>query len=188
MRCALTIRAASSTSSFIRTRLTVGCPGRRVGIVYAAQSGGSVCQRVQQPPPARTTAQQRRVGPNEAVAFAAFPTANDLAEALSAAQDSRRAAAVAAMRGIYHVKSSYADWLVDVDYLRSRRDDILWVGQTSRLAADFERLKQILGLPVECALPADPVASIAASIPTKPACLRSASRTSSDGMLPITRF
>ena len=51
---------------------------------------------------------------NEAVAFAAFPTANDLAEALSVAQDSRRAAAIAAMRGIYHVKSSYADWLVDV--------------------------------------------------------------------------
>ena len=96
---------------------------------------------------------------DEAVAFAAFPTANDLAEALSVAQDSRRAEAVAAMRGIYHVKSGYADWLVDVDYLRSRRDDILWVGQTSRLTADFERLKHILGLPIECALPADPVAS-----------------------------
>jgi len=75
------------------------------------------------------------------------------------AQDSRRAEAVAAMRGIYHVKSGYADWLVDVDYLRSRRDDILWVGLTSRLTADFERLKQILGLPIECALTADPVAS-----------------------------
>jgi hypothetical protein len=78
---------------------------------------------------------------NEAVAFAAFPTANDLAEALSVAQDSRRAEAVAAMRGIYHVKSSYADWLVDVDYLRSRRDDILWVGQTSRLTADFRAVE-----------------------------------------------
>jgi hypothetical protein len=48
---------------------------------------------------------------------------------------------------------------VNVDYLRSRRDDILWVGQTNRLAADFERLKKILGLPIECVLPADPVAS-----------------------------
>jgi hypothetical protein len=96
---------------------------------------------------------------DEAAAFAAFPTANDLAEALSVTHDDRRAAAVAAMRGIYHVKSSYADWLVDVGYLESRRDDILWVGQTSRLAADFDRLKQILGLPAECVLPADPVAS-----------------------------
>jgi hypothetical protein len=95
---------------------------------------------------------------DEAAAFTAFPTANDLAEALSA-EDSRSAAAVAAMRGIYHVKSSYADWLVDFDYLSSRRDDISWVGLTSRLADDFERLKQILGLPIECVLPADPVAS-----------------------------
>jgi hypothetical protein len=96
---------------------------------------------------------------DEAAAFTTFPTANDLAEALSAAEDRRRAAAVAAMHGIYHVKSSYADWLVDVDYLGSRRDDILWVGLTSRLADDFARLKQILGLPIECVLPADPVAS-----------------------------
>jgi hypothetical protein len=86
---------------------------------------------------------------DEAAAFTAFPTANDLAEALSVAEDRRRAAAVAAMRGIYHVKSSSG----------SRRDDISWVGLTSRLADDFERLKQILGLPVECVLPADPVAS-----------------------------
>jgi hypothetical protein len=96
---------------------------------------------------------------DEAAAFAAFLTANDLAEALSVAEDSRRAAAVAAIRGIYHVKSSYADWLVDFDYLGSRRDDILWVGLTSRLADDFERLKQILGLPIKCVLPADPVVS-----------------------------
>jgi hypothetical protein len=96
---------------------------------------------------------------DEAAAFTAFPTANELAEALSVAEDRRRAAAVGAMRGIYHVKSSYADWLVDFDYLGSRRDDISWVGLTSRLADDFERLKQILGLPIECVLPGDPVAS-----------------------------
>jgi hypothetical protein len=96
---------------------------------------------------------------DEAAAFTAFPTANDLAEALSVAEGRRRAAAIAAIRCIYQVKSSYADWLVDFDYLGSRRDDMSWVGLTSRLADDFERLKRILGLPIECELPGDPVAS-----------------------------
>jgi hypothetical protein len=95
----------------------------------------------------------------ERIAFAVFPTANDLAEALSAPEDLRRAEAVAAMSGINHVNSCYADWLVDTDYVRSRRDDIIWVGLTSCLDDDFERLKGLLNLSCGCVLPSDPVAA-----------------------------
>jgi hypothetical protein len=95
----------------------------------------------------------------ETAAFTTFAAANDLALALSASDAARRAAAGAAMRGIAHVRTSYADWLVSPAYLEERRADILWIGLTGRLAADFERLRRLLDLPAACRLPSDPVAA-----------------------------
>src|SRR5215472_17408388 len=159
MRCALTGQAAPSTLSFIRTRsdCRMSRSGSRccsccVTRSIASSAGSTAVAGADD----RSTTSS---GPRTKLRLLRpFPPPTT-AEALSVSEDRRRAEAVAAMRGIYHVKSSYADWLVDFDYLGSRRDDISWVGLTSRLADDFERLKQILGLPVECVLPADPVAS-----------------------------
>ena len=63
------------------------------------------------------------------------------------------------MRGIQHVNSCYADWLVGVEYLRSRRSDILWVGRTETLTEDFADRAAILRLPRDCRLPHDPIAA-----------------------------
>lgn len=94
--------------------------------------------------------------PAEASAFADFATPNGLAEALSAPEVEERARAISAMRNIRHVNTCYADWLVSVDYVRSRRPQILWVGLTERLSEDFAELRRILGLPPDCQLPDDP--------------------------------
>lgn len=94
--------------------------------------------------------------PAEASAFGDFWTPNVLAEALSAPDDKERARAISAMQDIRHVNTSYADWLVSVDYVRVRRPHILWVGLTQRLSEDFAELLQLLGLPPDCKLPDDP--------------------------------
>ena len=93
----------------------------------------------------------------EAEAFSAFGTPNELAVALSSSDDQRRNQAIKSMNGIGHVKSHYHDWLGSRTYLDSRKNDILWIGWTDRLTADFEGLKQKLGLPRECRLPTDGV-------------------------------
>lgn len=94
---------------------------------------------------------------DERAALTRFPRANDLALALSSTADARRGVAEAAMAGINHVNSTYADWLSSTAYLDRRRADIVWVGLTSQLATDFEGLKQTLDLPPTCVLPSDPV-------------------------------
>ena len=93
----------------------------------------------------------------EAEAFSAFGAPNELAVALSSPDDQRRNQAIKGMNGIGHVKSHYHDWLGSRTYLDSRKNDILWIGWTDRLTADFEGLKQTLGLPRECRLPTDGV-------------------------------
>lgn len=95
----------------------------------------------------------------EAAAFSTFASANDLANALSSPHDQTRAQAVAAMQSIQHVRSHYQFWLNSVEYLESRSQDVLWIGRTEHLTADFETLKQLLNLPAECALPASDVLS-----------------------------
>jgi hypothetical protein len=89
----------------------------------------------------------------EEAAFARFTSPNDLAEALSSADENERSAARRAMKGITHVKSSYWDWFESEEYFRSRLDDITFVGFQETLDADFEGLKTKLGLPASLALP-----------------------------------
>jgi hypothetical protein len=96
---------------------------------------------------------------SETRAFTAFPTPDALATSLSSPDAATRAAGVAAMHGINHVKTSYADWLLDIEYVERRRADILWVGRTYHLTQDFAGLRQLLALPSHCQLPDDPIAA-----------------------------
>jgi len=93
--------------------------------------------------------------PDEALAFAQFNSANDLANALSAADGELRAKAVHAMRSIHHVKDSVFRWLVDEAYFLSRLDDILFIGFQEQLGQDFDALKRILHLPDTVHLPTE---------------------------------
>ena len=93
----------------------------------------------------------------EAEAFARFKTPNELAEALT--DPEAREEARKAMRGISHVKTSFADTLGSKNYVLERLEDIAWIGRTESLESDFETLKQRLGLPQTAALPSDSVAA-----------------------------
>jgi hypothetical protein len=92
---------------------------------------------------------------DEALAFAQFHSANDLANALSSADGVLRAKAVHAMRSIHHVRDSVVRWLADETYFLSRLDDILFIGFQEQLGQDFEALKRILHLPDTIRLPTE---------------------------------
>lgn len=97
--------------------------------------------------------------PPERKAFAQFPTAEDLALALSSEDETRRRQARRAMRSIRHVRSGFGHWLGGEALLRRRRRRLLMVGRVEHLGADFDRLKALLSLPADAALPvADRVA------------------------------
>lgn len=93
--------------------------------------------------------------PAEAAAFSAFSTANELALALTAPSESERRRAEDAMKAIRHIRNPYGQWLGSEQYLMSRAEDIIFVGQQESLTIDFERLKATLGLPGTARLPAD---------------------------------
>ena len=97
--------------------------------------------------------------PGEQIAFSRFTTPNALAVALSSVEVEVRVAAEDAMRSIFHVRTHYWDWFCDEQYLRARAGDILFVGRQETLAEGFERLKSILGLPSQLALPRHDVES-----------------------------
>jgi hypothetical protein len=93
----------------------------------------------------------------ERIAFGKFPTANRLAEALSSADPSERAAANDAMTAIQHLRTPLGHWLGDPIYVESRRASIVFLGFQDALDADFEALKRALGLPADLALSHDPI-------------------------------
>lgn len=95
--------------------------------------------------------------PGEKEAFTSFETPNELALALSAREPAVRKKAVKAMTSIGHVRSSYWDWFGDEAQLLRRMDDILFVGRQAKLADDYARLKDLLGLPPGYGLPADTI-------------------------------
>jgi len=97
--------------------------------------------------------------PEETAAFAHFTTPNQLARSLSAEDAETSAKARAAMCGIHQVKDSVFRWFESEAYFLSRLDDILFIGFQEQLDADFEILKQRLGLPSKLLLPgsADPL-------------------------------
>lgn len=91
----------------------------------------------------------------EAIAFARYEHADALARALSSEDAEEKESAQRAMRGIFHVQSSYWDWFECEEYFLSRRHDILHICFQENLRADFEKVVTLLGLPPALALPQD---------------------------------
>jgi hypothetical protein len=88
-------------------------------------------------------------------AFARFETPDQLASALSSADETERSAAVDAMQSIGHINTSYSYWFGDEDSFRRRLPDVFLIGFQERLDADFDLLKRKLGLPADAQLPSD---------------------------------
>jgi hypothetical protein len=92
----------------------------------------------------------------ERVAFAIFKTPNQLATALSSADEDERGQAEQAMRGIGHLNTPFRFWFGEEDAFRTRLDDVFFIGLQDRLDEDFELLRRKLGLPEDARLPGDP--------------------------------
>jgi hypothetical protein len=90
--------------------------------------------------------------------FSRFHSADSLACGLSASDPEEREAAVAALRQNLAFLG-LSRWFINADFLLSRISDIRLIIDQAHLAVDFEVLKRVLGLPAECRLPSDPVAS-----------------------------
>lgn len=88
-------------------------------------------------------------------AFAAFPTANDLALGLSSPDQVCRNEAIRAMQKIGHLRWSLMYWFESEEYFLSRLNAVMMVGFQRQLEKDFERLKDLLGLPGVVRLPTD---------------------------------
>ena len=86
-------------------------------------------------------------------AFERFQTAEELAVALGSDDPRRRAQAQRAMRSIRHVRSGFATWTGDPRLFRRRQKHLVLVGRLETIDADFERLKALLSLPADAALP-----------------------------------
>ena len=95
--------------------------------------------------------------PEEAEAFARFSTPDELGRALGGT-GSDRAAAVAAMRSIAHVRRPLTYWLDSVPALERCYERILWIGLQETLDETVPVLGRRLGL-ASLSLPADPVAA-----------------------------
>lgn len=95
--------------------------------------------------------------PAEEAAFKEFDSANSLAVAISSRDEEKRKRAMAAMKGILHVSSSFWDWFENESYFCSRLSDIFFIGFQEHLASDFELLKTKLGIPENIPLPSDDV-------------------------------
>lgn len=93
---------------------------------------------------------------NEEEAFNAFETPDKLACALSDESSLHFSLAVKAMKHIQHLRH-YRYWYGSIEYFKSRLDDILFVGFQESLDEDFDKLKQILGIPSSITLPEDDI-------------------------------
>ena len=91
--------------------------------------------------------------PDEAVAFARFPSANELADALNADDTKIAEAAAEAMRSIFHVNTSFLDWFENNEYFLSRKEDIFFIGFQESLNTDFEHLKKKMNIAENITLP-----------------------------------
>lgn len=91
----------------------------------------------------------------ERLAFSWFPDANTLGLALASEDATLRKRAVWAMRNIGLLDTPYTFWLGDLAYLKSRQEDLFFVGFQESLTDDFERFKELAGYPEEVCLPSD---------------------------------
>jgi len=91
----------------------------------------------------------------EKEAFNTFNNANDLAISLDSINEETRKSALTAMRTIQHVATFLAGWLGTVEYLKSRENDILFIGFQETLNSDVIKLGKLLNFPREIDLPKD---------------------------------
>jgi hypothetical protein len=95
--------------------------------------------------------------PRERKAFAWFPTPQALTDALAEPSGEPRRRAEFAMEAIGHVRLPMTHWTGKPSYVHKRIDDIVFFARQETLDADWEKLKELLGLPGEQTLPRDPV-------------------------------
>lgn len=81
----------------------------------------------------------------EEIAFGRFNTPNELGEALSSKDEELKLAAVNALRGIGHVKSSFWDWFISEEYLKKRKKSLLFFLKQETLEEDLEKIGKSLG-------------------------------------------
>jgi hypothetical protein len=92
----------------------------------------------------------------QAEVFAEFRSPNDLAESLSSADPAVRARARSAFEHVGLIKS-YRYWFAGAEEIRERGPQILLIGTQENLNQDFLRLKSLMGLTADIALPSDDV-------------------------------
>jgi len=88
-------------------------------------------------------------------AFLMFPDANSLGLGLASKNPDLCKHAVRAMRNIGLLDTPYTFWLGNLEYLQSRKEDLLFVGFQESLTEDFERFKDLVGYPNGICLPSD---------------------------------
>jgi hypothetical protein len=76
----------------------------------------------------------------EAAIFQRFRTFDQLVDATLSSEGTAQEAAQYAWRHIFHLKLSYAHYFGDVEYLRSQRHRIVFVGEVETMEADWERM------------------------------------------------
>lgn len=92
--------------------------------------------------------------PKEKEIFEHFAIPNEIAVSLANKQAEDHALAIMALKSVQHFKP-YSKWYVDIDYFKSRFEDILFIGFQESLDADFIKLKSILEIPQNITLPTD---------------------------------
>lgn len=93
----------------------------------------------------------------EARAFARFPTANSLAEALSDKSWRRRWQARAAMKSIANVCHTYKEYFSSLAFLKKYQCRVAYIGHQPELNDDLERLRMLWNLDADLIAPTDDV-------------------------------
>ena len=71
------------------------------------------------------------------------------------------------MESIRHLRRRLTLWTGDPDYFRKHLDKVLYIARQETLDDDWERLKELLGLPAKLALPRDDVVAHRTVYPDK---------------------
>jgi hypothetical protein len=84
--------------------------------------------------------------------FSHFDTPNQLAASQANPYCNTHKIALSALKGLGHA-SRASFWYKNIEYFKSRVDDVLFIGFTETLDSDFKKLKKILHIPDEITLP-----------------------------------
>ena len=96
--------------------------------------------------------------PQEKKVFEHFSTPNEVAISLGNDQSTDHSLAIMAMNSVGHFKR-YNKWYIDFGYFKSRLHDIIFIGFQESLDDDFIKLKSILEIPQDIALPTDDISA-----------------------------